>query len=134
MMMMKRIQKGWIWFFDVLLLLLMDLMFMKFMIWGLMDLFQRKLYASFQLSLKFFVCFCTWSEEGKLCYLNLIMTSSEDDRTDHSLLILTWLSKSESLRNFTYSESRSSMSQFFRGLYPSESDPKLQLLSKFKCS
>ena len=97
-------------------------------------LLQRKLYASFQLSLKFFVCFCTWLEEDKLYYLSLIVTSSEDDKTDHSLLILTWLSKSESLRSFTYSESRSSVSESFRGLYPSEPDPKLQLLSKFRCS
>jgi hypothetical protein len=35
-------------------------------------LLQKELFVSFQLSLMFFVCLCTWSEEDKLYYLSMI--------------------------------------------------------------
>jgi len=52
-------------------------------------LLQKELSVSFQLSLKFIVCFYTWSEKEKLYYQSLIATYSKDDKTDQSLLIMT---------------------------------------------
>ncbi|RHN42211.1 hypothetical protein MtrunA17_Chr8g0374421 [Medicago truncatula] len=46
------------------------------------SLLQNELSISFHLSLKFFVCSCTWSEEKKMYRLSLIVTSSEDDKFD----------------------------------------------------
>jgi len=43
-------------------------------------LLQKELFVSFQLSLKFFVFFSTWSKEEKLYYLSLTVTSSEDEK------------------------------------------------------
>jgi len=56
-------------------------------------LLQMEFSISFQLSLKFFFCYCTWSEDDKLYDLTLIMTFSEDGKLNQSLLMLTWSSK-----------------------------------------
>jgi len=48
-------------------------------------LLQKKLSLSFCLSLEFFVCSCTWFEEDKMYYLSLIVTSSENDKSECSL-------------------------------------------------
>jgi len=63
-------------------------------------LLQKELSVSFQLSLKFIVCFYTWSEKEKLYYQSLIATYSKDDKTDQSLLIMTWSLESKSFRSF----------------------------------
>jgi hypothetical protein len=49
--------------------------------------FLQKDILSFQFSLKFFVHFCTWSEEDKVYYLSLIVTPLEDDKFDVSFRV-----------------------------------------------
>jgi len=80
------------------------------------SLLQKELSVSFQLSLKFFVCFCTWSEEDKMYYLSLKVTSLENDKSYMSSRVFTL----QSLITF-------------KGLSPSEFGPELQLLSNSKC-
>ena len=63
---------------------------------------SKEIICSFQLSLKFFVYFCMWSED-KVYYLSLIVTSSKDDNSDVSFRV-------------------------FRGFWPSESDVFRKLL------
>jgi hypothetical protein len=73
-------------------------------------LLQKELFVSFQLSLKFFVCFFTWSEEDKVYYLSLIVTPSEVDKSNMSFIVFS-LQRLMTFRVWWSSEATSSDSR-----------------------